>query len=74
VGHGYDPSQHTGDCHDTFVERLPQDLDDTAATLGPFIQAAHALVGQRHLARPRHVAPADQPHIGDGVMGETGGS
>jgi hypothetical protein len=33
-------------------------------------------VGQRHLARHRHVAPADQPHIGNGVNGghETAGS
>jgi hypothetical protein len=55
--------------HDTFLERLPQDLEDMAAALGPFIQEAHAVVGPRHLARPRHVAPADQPHIGEGVMG-----
>jgi hypothetical protein len=40
-----------------------------AAALGPFIQAEHALVGQRHLALPRHVAPAGQLHIGDGVTG-----
>jgi hypothetical protein len=39
------------------------------AALGPFVQAAHVVVGQRHLARQRHVAPADPPHIGDGVIG-----
>jgi len=55
--------------YDTLLERLAQDLQDMAAALGQFIQAAHAVVGQRYLARRRHVAPADQPHIGDGVMG-----
>jgi hypothetical protein len=28
-------------------------------------------VHERHLARQRHVAPAGQPPIGDGVMGGT---
>jgi hypothetical protein len=55
--------------YETLLERLPQDLEDMAAELGQFIQAEHAVMGQRHLARHRHVAPADQPHIGDGVMG-----
>jgi hypothetical protein len=32
-------------------------------------QEAHAVVGQRPLARQRHVAPADLPDIRDGVMG-----
>jgi hypothetical protein len=39
------------------------------AALGQFIQEEHAMVGQRHLARHRHVAAADQPDIRDGVMG-----
>jgi hypothetical protein len=34
-----------------------------AAELGAFIQEKHAMVGQRHVARHRHVAPADQPRI-----------
>jgi len=38
---------------DTLIERLPQDLADMAAALGPFIQEEHAVVGQRHLARQR---------------------
>ena len=61
---------------DTLLERLPQDLEDMAAALGPCIQEAHAMVGQRHVARHRHVAPADQPRIRDGVVGgrATGGS
>jgi hypothetical protein len=37
--------------YDTLFERLPQDLEDMAAELGQFIQEAHAVVGQPHLAR-----------------------
>jgi hypothetical protein len=53
-----------------------QDLQDMAAELGQFIQEEHAIVAQRYVARHRHGAPADQPHIRDGVMGgrDTGGS
>jgi hypothetical protein len=40
-----------------------------AAELGPFIQEEHAIVGQRHFTRHRHVAPADPPCIRDGVVG-----
>jgi hypothetical protein len=40
-----------------------------AAELGPFIQQEHAMVGQRHFTRHRHVAPADQPRIRDGLVG-----
>jgi hypothetical protein len=39
-----------------------------AAELWQFIQEEHAVVRQRHLARQRHAAPADPPHVGDGVM------
>jgi hypothetical protein len=53
---------------DALLEWLAQDLEDMAAALGEFIQEQHAVVGPRHLARPRHVAPTDQPHIGAGVM------
>jgi hypothetical protein len=60
---------------DAIFTGLTKDIEDLAAARGPCIQAAHAVVGQRHLARRRHVAPADQPHVGDGVMGgrSTGG-
>jgi hypothetical protein len=54
---------------ETLLERLPQDLEDLAAQLGPCIQESHAVVGQRHLARHRPVAAADQPHIGEGMLG-----
>jgi hypothetical protein len=61
--------------YDTLLQRLAQDLEDLAAELGEFIQAEHAMVGQRHFARHRHVAPADHPRIREGVMGaRTGGS
>ena len=49
--------------YETLLERLPQHLQDMAATLGSLIEEEHAMVGQRHLARHRHVAPADQPRI-----------
>jgi hypothetical protein len=54
---------------ETLLEWLPQDLQDVAAELRPFIQEAHAVVRERHLARPRRVAPADQPHTQDGLRG-----
>jgi hypothetical protein len=53
----------------TILEWLAQDLKDMAAELGQFIQEEHAIVGQRHVTRHRHVAPADQPRIRDGVVG-----
>ena len=40
-----------------------------AAELGELIQEEHTMVGQRHVARHGHVAPADQPHVGDGRVG-----
>jgi hypothetical protein len=55
--------------YETILERLAQDLQDMAAELGQFIQEEHTIVGQRHFARHRHVAAADQPRIRDGMMG-----
>jgi hypothetical protein len=57
----------------TILQRLVQDLEHLTAKLQPFIQAEDAVVRQRHLARHRHVAPTDQPDIGDGVMGARNG-
>jgi hypothetical protein len=54
---------------ETLLEWLAQHLKDMAAELGPFIQEEHAIVGQRHFTRHRHVAAADQPRIRDGVVG-----
>jgi hypothetical protein len=59
--------------YETLLERLAQDLQDMAAELGQFIQEEHAIVGQRHFARHRHVAPADQPRIREGVVGRAKG-
>jgi hypothetical protein len=53
---------------ETLRERLAQGLQHTAATLRPFSQEADAVVGQRYVARQRHVAPADRPDIRDSVM------
>jgi hypothetical protein len=39
-----------------------------APALRQFIQEEYAVVGQRHVARHRHVALTDQPDIRDGVM------
>ena len=54
---------------ETILKRLAQDLEDMAAVPGEFIQKAHAMVGQQHFPRHRHVAATDQPHICDGMMG-----
>jgi hypothetical protein len=56
-------SRHSGprNRHHALLEGLPQDLQDMAAALGQFIQEEHPVVGQRHLARPRHVAPPISP-------------
>ena len=49
--------------YDTILEWLARDLHDMAAELRQFIDKEHAIVGQRHVTRHRHVAPADQPDI-----------
>jgi hypothetical protein len=49
-------------------ERLTQDLKDMAAALGPFMQEAHAMTGQRHPARHGEVPATEQPRIRNGVM------
>src|SRR5882724_8050447 len=55
--------------YDTLLERLAQGLEHMTAALGPCIQEAHAMVGQRHVAQYRHMPAADQPRIRDGVVG-----
>jgi hypothetical protein len=59
---------------DTLLKGLTQHFAHMAAELGPCIQAEHAMVGQRHFARHRHVAATNQPHIRDGVMGGAKGA
>ena len=46
---------------ETILQRLAHNLEHMTAKLGQFIQKAHAMVSQRHVARHRHVAPTDQP-------------
>ena len=55
--------------YETLLERLAQDLRDMAAARGLCIQEAHAMVGQRHVARHWHVPPADEPNIREGLVG-----
>ena len=59
--------------YDTLLQRLAQDHQNMAAQLGQFIQEEHVVMDQRHFARHRHMASADQPHIRDGVMGVRNG-
>jgi hypothetical protein len=56
-------------CSAPLVTGLPQDLENMVAELRHLVQQEHAVVGQRHVTRHRHVAPADQPHIREGVVG-----
>jgi hypothetical protein len=39
--------------YETLLQRLASHLQDMTAELGQFIEEEHAVVGQRHLARPR---------------------
>jgi hypothetical protein len=55
--------------YETLLEWLAQDLKDMAAELEPCIQEEHAMVGQRHVARHRHVVATDQSCIRDGMVG-----
>jgi hypothetical protein len=54
---------------EAFLDRLTQDLQNMAAELGQLIQKKHAMVGQGHFARHRHVAPTDQPYIRNRAVG-----
>jgi hypothetical protein len=55
--------------YETLLERLAQDLENMAAALGPFIQEEHPVVREGHLARHRHLTPADPPRVSDGLVG-----
>jgi hypothetical protein len=41
------------------LKLLPQDRKHVTPALREFIEAEHAVVGQRHLPRPRHLTAAD---------------
>jgi hypothetical protein len=49
--------------YETLLKRLAQDPEHMEAELWQLIQEEHAIVGQRHLARHRHLPPAYHPHI-----------
>jgi hypothetical protein len=55
--------------YETILERLAQPLQDVAAAGQPFTQEENPVVRQRHVARHRHEAAADQPRIREGVVG-----
>jgi hypothetical protein len=55
--------------YDTIFERLTQHLQGVAADLRQLIGKAHAVVGQRPLARQRCKAVSDRPCIRDEVVG-----
>jgi hypothetical protein len=44
---------------DILLERLPLDLQDVAAALRPCLQEEHPVAREGHLARRRHLAPAE---------------
>jgi hypothetical protein len=54
---------------DGLLEGLAQHPQDVAAEVREFIQQEHLMVRPRPFARPRHLAPTDQPHIRDRAMG-----
>jgi hypothetical protein len=56
-------------CSAPLFKGLPQDLENMTPALRQLIQQAHAMVRLRHLARPRHLASTDQPHIQHGLVG-----
>ena len=60
--------------YETIRERSSQDFEHMAPKFRQLIEEEHAMVGQRHFARQRHMAAADQSHIRDGVMGGAKGA
>ncbi len=53
---------------------LAQDLEDVAGKLRQLVEKEQAVVGQRDLAGPGDDAAADQPGVGDGVVGRAEGA
>ena len=50
-------------------ERRAQNLEHMSFELGEFIEEEDSMAGQRDLARYRELTAADEPHIGDGLVG-----
>jgi hypothetical protein len=57
----------------SLLERLAEPCEDVPPARREFVQAAHAMVRPRHLARPRDLASPDPPHSRDGVVGAWNG-
>ena len=57
-----------GDRDATFLERLPQHLEDPAIELRHLVEEQHAVVRERDLAGPRNRTAADKRDVRDGVM------
>jgi hypothetical protein len=55
--------------YETLLQRLAQNLQHMAAALGQFILEEQAVVGQRHFARHRDVAAANQSRLREGLVG-----
>jgi hypothetical protein len=53
----------------TRLERLSQDLAAMARALGPLIQEQDAVMCEKDFPRHGHATPADQAHVGDGLVG-----
>ncbi len=60
--------ERAGDGDAAVLHWLTQHLENVLLELGEFIQKEHPVMRERHLARLRGVAAADQPHVGDGVV------
>ena len=56
------------DAHPSGLERLAQRLERRARELRQFVEEQHAVMGKRHLARPRPRATADQRLQGRRMM------
>jgi hypothetical protein len=54
---------------EAIIERLTQPFEHMPLELGEFIEEEDTVVGERPLARRGHLAPTDQPHIGNGMVG-----
>jgi hypothetical protein len=54
-------------CSDLVLTRLTQPFQGVAAARRPCIPQAHPLVRPRQVARPRHLAAPDPPHLGERV-------
>jgi hypothetical protein len=53
----------------TRLERLTQHFKPMPRALGELIEEEHTVVGPRHLTRHGDLTAADQPHIGNGLVG-----